>query len=322
VCAWMNIVARSTCCAYATARWLVPTHTTAPPTCLLCDAATTELESPSLRTTWAEHEGVCWAWHTDTAAYWLLCLSCHRAAWPMDRRCGNRHSKPWCHMSQQRSVRGGMNRLVSGDFYTTMPPPETLQAPFEVLRRERNVKKATTSTGHSDAGRAADSSVCTGQRVPRMVRRVDVGEAVVAPRVFQKRGPRGPCSFREASVREDIVPVPFVDKKDRGPFYTYKDVCDSCCSALSSPDACIRMYVLHPVEAMGEGAVPRQLVHQGYFCARCNTQLMYGCALPLAPGVQDDEGGTVYALAHWSDGAARRVEVLRRCDAPYTPKKR
>ena len=84
----------------------------APPKCLLCDTDATELESARLRETWSEHEGVCWAWHTNATAYWLLCLPCHRAAWPADMRCQNGNSKPWSHVQIQLSERKGAHRLA------------------------------------------------------------------------------------------------------------------------------------------------------------------------------------------------------------------
>ena len=145
---------------------------------------------------------------------------------------------------------------------------------------------------------------------------VDVGETVDAPRLFPGRGPKGPWSYREASMREHVEPVPLLKPEEKGPFYSLKDSCDCCSSALSKPHESLRMYVLQPAEDL-------DVVHQGYLCVQCNAQLLHGQSLPLAPSVHADVGGdVVHALACWRDGAARRVETLRRCGAPYTPKPR
>ena len=363
----------------------------APPKCLLCDTDATELESARLRETWSEHEGVCWAWHTNATAYWMLCLPCHRAAWPADMRCQNGNSKPWSHVQLQLSDRKGPHRLLAGDFFTTTPPPE-LRGAMEEIGRSKKAKRAKTPTPHTPApptpapptpapttpavepstaeptaamptpgtlptyapaydsllrDAAAQSDAYQRERdaakraatfmgvygvpfLPEVMQRsclrgtretpppamVDVGETVDALRLFPKRGPQGPWSYRQASTREHVEPIPLLKREERGPFHQLKDTCDSCAHCLSKPHECLRMYVLHPAE-------DTEVVHQGYLCGDCNAQLLYGQSLPLAPYVHSGEGeDMLHALACWRDGAARRVETLRRCGAPYTPKPR
>ena len=165
--------------------------------------------------------------------------------------------------------------------------------------------------------RARQRSCLRGTREAPPPAVVDVGDTVSAPRLFPRRGPRGPWSYREASTREQVVPVPLLARADKGPFHSFKDSCDSCNSVLPKPHESLRMYVLHPAEGDFE------VVHQGYLCVQCNTQLLYGQSVPLDQTVHASDGGdVVHALACWRDGAARRVETLRRCGAPYTPKPR
>ena len=95
-----------------------------PPLCKACGVtACTQLENDNLQTVWQRESGYKWSWHSDLQAYWVLCLSCHRVAWPTDHRVRNRFSQPgWLYRSSRGSK--GRVKLVSGDFYLTDPVPE------------------------------------------------------------------------------------------------------------------------------------------------------------------------------------------------------
>ena len=95
-----------------------------PPLCKACGVtACTQLESDNLQTVWQRESGYKWSWHSDLQAYWVLCLPCHRVAWPTDHRVRNHFSQPgWLYRSSRGSK--GRVKLVSGDFFLTDPVPE------------------------------------------------------------------------------------------------------------------------------------------------------------------------------------------------------
>ena len=88
-----------------------------PPLCKACGVtACTQLESDNLQTVWQRESGYKWSWHSDLQAYWVLCLPCHRVAWPTDHRVRNRFSQPgWLYRSSRGSK--GRVKLVSGVFF-------------------------------------------------------------------------------------------------------------------------------------------------------------------------------------------------------------
>ena len=95
-----------------------------PPMCPGCSFTSCTELSQELRKRWEESQGL--KWHllpSGTQAYWKLCLSCHRMAWPLDGRTSNRHSWP-----AEALIRRGRSktRLVAGDFYVLETPPEIL----------------------------------------------------------------------------------------------------------------------------------------------------------------------------------------------------
>ena len=97
-----------------------------PPICQMCRGTEcSELETLELREKWACEAKLKWSWHSDTLAYWHLCMPCHQSVRPSDFRTNNRYSLPG-HMAHSKysGNRRGVVRLVSGDFHLTDPSPE------------------------------------------------------------------------------------------------------------------------------------------------------------------------------------------------------
>ena len=74
----------------------------APPPCFGCKATKKEHStwaksselSEDMQLRWAAEEGYKWYWSSDNCAWWTLCVLCHRAAWPLDKRYNNSTSRP------------------------------------------------------------------------------------------------------------------------------------------------------------------------------------------------------------------------------------
>ena len=97
----------------------------------------TELRTPSLRSRWADEEGIKWGWRTSGKAFWFLCDFCHKQAWPADSRSNNGASHPGQSLWQgvMAGSHGSRRRLLTGDFYLTSAPPEFLDRPCARPRR-------------------------------------------------------------------------------------------------------------------------------------------------------------------------------------------
>ena len=99
----------------------------APPPCFGCKVTkkdpktwtkSSEL-SEDMQLRWAAEEGYKWYWSSDNCAWWTLCVSCHRTAWPLDKRYNNSNSRP-----VDLDVRGAR------EFCLTLTPPEYLRDVF------------------------------------------------------------------------------------------------------------------------------------------------------------------------------------------------
>ena len=97
---------------------------TGQPLCPGCGAKLAALKTHALRMAWQEWEHVKWSWHSDTLAFWTLCVDCHMVVWPLDRRYNNAHSRPF-----NGDGRGAVG-VRSGEFYLTSPPPEYMRRSF------------------------------------------------------------------------------------------------------------------------------------------------------------------------------------------------
>ena len=79
------------------------------------DGTLTELASETVRSKWAQSEGVKWEWRTSDVqhtkcAWWRWCVPCHRLAWPLDRRNRNGSSMPWESLCATRPGEGTFAR--------------------------------------------------------------------------------------------------------------------------------------------------------------------------------------------------------------------
>ena len=129
-----------------------------PPLCKACGVtACTQLESANLQTVWQRDSGCKWSWHSDSQAYWVLCLPCHRVAWPTDHRVRNRFSQPGWHYRSSQGSKGKV-KLVSGDFFLTDPVPEFLRPQHSTVDvAASEVFPARRSTDSSNPSLAAVS---------------------------------------------------------------------------------------------------------------------------------------------------------------------
>ena len=310
----------------------------APPKCLNCSRDSTCLESAALRATWAAHEGVKWGWHTDEAAYWFLCLPCHRRAWPLDQRCENRHSRPWDAIFPWY-VRSGVRSLVVGDFYLTQPPPELLRGrlggggPWQNLPRSRSPRRELAAAAGSATSAPAQASVPSaaaadsalesaapatglrgclkGSRRGPPPPRVILGREVVTVRHFLRPGMSGPRRYREASCFEEVVDWPWMPREERGPHLPSAGGCDACGTTLGdSARNCAERVEL-------EGS-PGQ-AHAILTCRRCWVD---GALATGSLRLQDEAlGPGAVAVPAWSSGPTR-VERLEYLGVRHTPKQR
>jgi len=96
----------------------------APPRCAGCQKHdVSELRTEEMRAKWAASEGVKWR-RLGKTTHWLLCLECHRKAWPADNRCNNRHCKPGEWVVWPLTAGRTCVNTMGGKFFLTTPPPE------------------------------------------------------------------------------------------------------------------------------------------------------------------------------------------------------
>ena len=107
------------------------------PWCPSCGAhRLTTLDTPTLRATWAEAEGLQWAWAEGSLAYWFLCKECHVRQSPGDRRCQGPNCRPGVAVWKRDSSKSVLS-LLCGDLYLTKAPPELNSAfPARRVRRQ------------------------------------------------------------------------------------------------------------------------------------------------------------------------------------------
>ena len=291
------------------------------PRCLLCVTETTCLQNPVLRETWKADEGVKWHWHSDACAYWTLCQSCHRTAWPEDHRVKNGSSKPWS------AIVWGRCRLpLVGEFYITRPPPELLREPFASAaarlgdrpRRSRSPRlvhvtdvatvAATVGAPPAAFSNASDlpsptqRSCLIGGREGSAPSHVDLGSPVVALRFFPdknrlRKALRGRAKFRDACLWEEIVDVPLLPTAEKLPTHVLPAICDAAshvypsgrlpCSAngnlFCSQSAAFAERL--PFATLVHLSTDELSCHTVFLCPQCKAQLMRGDSLALRADV-------------------------------------
>ena len=129
---------------------------TGQPLCSGCGVKLAALKSHALRNAWSRWEYVKWIWHSDTLAFWTLCVDCHNVVWPMDRRYNDAHSRPF------DTDRRGATGVRSVEFYLTSPPPEFMQRSFSkqamAMVCGRGDKRTASEAGLSVSSSSSSSS--------------------------------------------------------------------------------------------------------------------------------------------------------------------
>ena len=122
-----------------------------------CGAKLAALKTHVLRMIWQEWEHVKWSWHSDTLAFWTLCVDCHMVVWPLDRRYNSAHSRPF-----NGDGRGALG-VRSGEFYLTAPPPEYMHRSFSesALAIQASVLSPAPSLASSGSPPQALKPYCT-----------------------------------------------------------------------------------------------------------------------------------------------------------------
>ena len=151
--------------------------------------------SEAQRTRWSETEGESWGWQSKVSAYFFLCEPHHRQVWPQDLRSRNRSSRPGGSLLA-RAVRGNMARLVSGDLYLTVAPPEYLFS-----GAASGCPRPRTSS-RSPRTRPAASVRLSGKRVSWADDKVEVfnTDDVDRTRVDFRQGPCDVCGAQHCHV--------------------------------------------------------------------------------------------------------------------------
>jgi hypothetical protein len=231
-----------------------------------------------------------------------------------------------------------------GEFYITRPPPELLRKCFAdaTATHERRPHRSrsprlvhttaiTTSSqtvesllvaifGTADLPPPLQRSCLKGHREEPAPTHVDLGAPFPSLRCFPDRhrfrnALRGQGRYRDACVREVIVPGPLLPAAERQPTHPLPSICDAAEHAyplgrlpptFAERLACGVLVLLSTDEVS---------CHTAFLCPQCRAQLIRGVSLTLCAGVF---GCGVTARQFFA--VNRRVDILHRCGAPHTPK--
>ena len=279
-----------------------------PPVCPGCGVALAALKSPRLRAAWADFEGERWRWTSDHLAYWSLCVDCHKAAWPLDRRCNNAYSRPFSAVKAPRLT----------EFYLTTPPPEYLRTALASSFSSSSASSASASASSASASSSSASSASASSSASSASASSAFASASSASSSsFSSAAPlQSHCRGRSRSPRrhgerrvaftggvEELA----AEVVDRLPVAFGSSSCDACGVDLGG--RCLSPAQVRLVEPLHSGHR-----HSALVCQACGQSLLRGEQVYL-PSLE------AVAEQYWRQDTRSCQQVLQDSGQPYTPKK-